>query len=84
MSNVDYTFTGTTPAGIQDEVVKWLREQSTNHSVKARIANRLKVKYVEAAKSTAFENAADFIAAIKHQPLLPRSNKCPNCGEELL
>lgn len=51
----------TTPEVMRDEIVKWLNQQASNHSVAARIASRKGTQHTELAKSQAYKDAAKFL-----------------------
>jgi len=64
MTDLKYVMCVLTPEDCRREIVKWLREQSTQISSQARIANRVKEKHTLLAKSIAYHEAANFIERI--------------------
>lgn len=78
----EVTFTGSLEQ-FQDKMVKWLRDTAIGYAVKGRTAKLKGTQKASIAQRDALEAAANHIATVKINRL-PKQNKCPNCGHEML
>lgn len=62
---ITYSIKADTPEETRAQIVEWLRDQSVNHSIGGRMADRKKVSAEHKAKADAYTSAADFIELIK-------------------
>lgn len=60
-----FVIKASTPEAMRNEIVKWLKQQASNHSVAARIASRKGTQHTELAKSQAYDGAAKFLEGCK-------------------
>lgn len=56
-----FVIKASTPEAMRDEIVKWLNDQASIHSIAARIASRKGTQHTELAKSQAYGDAAKFL-----------------------
>lgn len=72
-----------TPEQAKAKIIDWLRARAIEESIDARKAVHKAIAARHNHRSAAYANAATQIESMTIKSL-PKPNKCPNCGKEML